>query len=689
MRKCFILAVLLLMLQLAACGITETQQHIVPDEPEPTPEPVLVYMAERKGIDSGLSVLEPVCASEDGFYLRSVEKSGEEIPEAVVREAKRKNREPYNDGRYDILTPKLWLLDEDGELTQLDAYTLPESAENTEGWRSWSCVPGFEAMREGKDDTLLSLEYNVISGNSAPPRRADMVIGKNYLEYHVLWILRTLSQTGEELESISLEGGREEALAALEKAAASPSETAAVSEVPFSWEKIGIDPQDVCSDIVKTAAGDYRFIIGRDGAEAVVTVKAALKEADKTALVLMTDNPSELLQDAVSAFNAGRDDVYITVAELDAAAEGLSADLFYLPLQTCLEMGRKGMLADLYPFLDADTELSRENYFANILASLEVNGALYSTCSGVSFRTVIGASSLVGDTAGWTYDELRDCWGSLGIGSDAFDAFTTCEDVMEACLAVDLGSFIDFDTGSCTFESDRFEKLLWFSGNFPREIDFDSHSRSDADSTDLRIRRGKQMLMEKQVYNFRDAVYCGYEYPERISFIGYPTLSGTGNAMSVSTLDTGMNFSMSASAELQEEAWAFLRTFFTEEFQEEIRFFPVNTAVFNRKMNEAMAVDYVLDAKGNITRDKAGEPVIRSIDTMYLSNYAQVSIFPLTENKAAKVVDLVSSTTKLVLDNADIVEVVMNSIRGYYTGSLSLTEAASAAQHAVTEYISY
>ena len=192
--------------------------------------------------------------------------------------------------------------------------------------------------------------------------------------------------------------------------------------------------------------------------------------------------------------------------------------------------------------------------------------------------------------------------------------------------------------------------------------------------------------MEKLVCNFDDAVYCGYEFPESITFIGYPSLFGTGNRMAVSTLEQGMNLSLSASSELKEKAWAFLRRFFTEEYQEHFRFFPAHKAVFNRKLSEAMVTDYVLDAKGNITRDKAGEPVIRSIDTVYLSNYAQVNIYPLTEEKAAKLVDLVSSTTRLDLDNADICEIVKNSVRGYYTGSLSLSEAAAAAQAAVTEY---
>ena len=88
-----ILLVLCLTAQLTGCGMFEPRKTAEP-EPEPSPEPIPVYTAESTEIGGGLSALLPVCAAEEGFYCRSVEKIGEEIPDAVVREAKKKNREP-------------------------------------------------------------------------------------------------------------------------------------------------------------------------------------------------------------------------------------------------------------------------------------------------------------------------------------------------------------------------------------------------------------------------------------------------------------------------------------------------------------------------------------------------------------------------------------------------------------------
>ena len=91
MRKYPLLLVLLalcLLAQLTGCGIPEPQPTAEP-EPDPSPEPVTVYTADRMKLESGLSALLPLCVADGGFYCLSVEKTGEAIPDTVIREAKK------------------------------------------------------------------------------------------------------------------------------------------------------------------------------------------------------------------------------------------------------------------------------------------------------------------------------------------------------------------------------------------------------------------------------------------------------------------------------------------------------------------------------------------------------------------------------------------------------------------------
>ena len=691
-RLTLILFTLLLLAILAGCSV-QRREALPTQEPEVPPEPSYAYTAEFTDADVGLLALTPRCAGNGGFYCTASEKTGEAIPENVVREAKRKNREPYNDGRYDTYSTKLYFLSYDGTLTPLKSYAPPAAEANTGSWKSWSCVPEFAAAGTDKNGRLITLEYNAISGNSVPARKADVVPGKNYLEYHLVWYLRTLSGSGSVLSTVKIseESGKDPRALWEKRVAGKGIQTVDARSVPFSWAELGVSREQVISEIV--ADGDtFRFLARRG--EQLQAVCVSLQElpageAGKTHLTLAADELTIALRSAVDAFNAADPSACIDLALTDDVAAGLVPDLWYFGADACEAYAAAGLLADLYPWLDEDGELTRENFFANILAALEQDGKLYSTCAGVSFRTVVGASSVVGDKAGWDYSAFISAWGAFGRGTDAFDIYTTSEDVLTKCLTMELNRFVDWQSHTCNFNCEDFTHLLGFAGNFPRSFDYNGHYWQDWDNSDLRIRRGSQMLLEKTVSNFDDAIHCGYEFGEDVTYIGYPTPSGAGNLMTVSTLDRGMNLSMSSACKDPDAAWRFLRRFFTEEYQEEYCYFPVNINVFNRALNDAMAFEYIYDKDGKISHDpKTGKALIISIDMLYLSDFSPVYLYPLTESKAEKLVDLMTSACLLERDNRDVCRLVAESAAPYFAGEINAYEAADAAQKAVSAYLS-
>ena len=525
---------------LTGCGasVSEVQPEA---EPEPTPEPVYAYTADFSEVGNGLSSLVPLCAVKGGFYCCSYEKTGEEIPEALIREAKWRNVEVVNDGRYDICSFRLYFLSDDGSSELLKEFTPLAPEENADGWKSWSCISGIDALSPDKDGNLVTLEYNTFSGNSVPANRAEVVPGKNYLEYHTVWYIRTLDTQGKELKSerIGENAKKAESRFRVLTRRGNLQEQLKVEETPFSFEELGIDRSQVLSPVKKDEYGKFRFVTGEGKAESLVTVSLEEVKQERTQILVAGLEESEPLKNAVSDFNASQEDVSVTIISPDDERVA-NADIFCLPSAQISAMGREGKLADLYPYLDADPKLDREDFFASALQGMELDGALISTGAGMSFETVIGASSLVGEKAGWTYDDFTAAWSALGLGTDAFDVYTTCEDVLDACLALDLDTFIDRKTASCDFTGENFRKLLYFTGNFRRDFDYDGHGWSEADHSDLRIRREKQMLLEKNLTCFRDVLACGCEFPEEITFIGYPTLGQAGSRMILSTFEPGL-----------------------------------------------------------------------------------------------------------------------------------------------------
>ena len=673
---------------LTGCGasVSEVQPEA---EPEPTPEPVYAYTADFSEVGNGLSSLVPLCAVKGGFYCCSYEKTGEEIPEALIREAKWRNVEVVNDGRYDICSFRLYFLSDDGSSELLKEFTPLALEENADGWKSWSCISGIDALSPDKDGNLVTLEYNTFSGNSVPANRAEVVPGKNYLEYHTVWYIRTLDTQGKELKSerIGENAKKAESRFRVLTRRGNLQEQLKVEETPFSFEELGIDRSQVLSPVKKDEYGKFRFVTGEGKAESLVTVSLEEVKQERTQILVAGLEESEPLKNAVSDFNASQEDVSVTIISPDDERVA-NADIFCLPSAQISAMGREGKLADLYPYLDADPKLDREDFFASALQGMELDGALISTGAGMSFETVIGASSLVGEKAGWTYDDFTAAWSALGLGTDAFDVYTTCEDVLDACLALDLDTFIDRKTASCDFTGENFRKLLYFTGNFRRDFDYDGHGWSEADHSDLRIRREKQMLLEKNLTCFRDVLACGCEFPEEITFIGYPTLGQAGSRMILSTFEPGLNLAMSALSEKKDDAWRFLRTFFTEDYQESYWYFPTNIHVFNRELEKAMETEEILDGNGKPVYDReTGDPAIRSVGTMYLSNFVQVDLYPLTESEAGKLVDLITESSKTGDPDEEICSIVKENVKCYYNGEASLEEAAARAQQAVSEYL--
>ena len=74
------------------------------------------------------------------------------------------------------------------------------------------------------------------------------------------------------------------------------------------------------------------------------------------------------------------------------------------------------------------------------------------------------------------------------------------------------------------------------------------------------------MLVRTSAYSIDDIFYNNYtaSLGGKITYIGYPTNSGTGNMVSLD----GSGYAMSAKSQYKDAIWQFLRQFFTKEYNE-------------------------------------------------------------------------------------------------------------------------
>ena len=125
-----------------------------------------------------------------------------------------------------------------------------------------------------------------------------------------------------------------------------------------------------------------------------------------------------------------------------------------------------------------------------------MDGKLYAAVASFGISTLEGASSVVGDTPGWTYDDYYAALATMPEGCEGLDFGVTQDNILSVCMAIDLENYVDWSTGKCNFDSDDFKALLEFSKQFASEDELADYETSEEDSAQARIAQGRIFLQE-------------------------------------------------------------------------------------------------------------------------------------------------------------------------------------------------
>ena len=346
------------------------------------------------------------------------------------------------------------------------------------------------------------------------------------------------------------------------------------------------------------------------------------------------------------------------------------------------QLAAKGLLEDLYPYMDADGQLRREDFFPNVISAMELDGKLYAACAGFAVETAIGASSVVGDTPGWTYDDYYAALATMPEGCEGFDLGIDRDTMLEVSLALDLTDYVDWSAGTCSFDNEDFVKVLDFCKQFPDASYYENYEYNAEDNPDIRVAEGRQMLCVVG-FSSTDFFYKDYDkvFGGQATCIGFPTNRGVGN-----TLAMLESYAMSSSCGNKEAAWQFLRGFLTEEYQLEGYYLPTNQKAFEKQLAKAMEVEYEQDANGNYRLDENGEriPVSRGSVSDGTGVY---EVYATTPRQAQMLRDVIASATKMMDYDTSIINIVKEEAAAYFAGQKSAQEVCKLIQSKVNIYI--
>lgn len=110
----------------------------------------------------------------------------------------------------------------------------------------------------------------------------------------------------------------------------------------------------------------------------------------------------------------------------------------------------KGLLEDLWPFIESDPSLGREGVMERVLQAAGIGGKLYRVFSRFAIETAAGAPAVVGDKMGWTLEELRAALAKLPAGCGVLGAGETAGSLFESMFAGCLDRFVDWEAGTAS-----------------------------------------------------------------------------------------------------------------------------------------------------------------------------------------------------------------------------------------------
>ena len=156
--------------------------------------------------------------------------------------------------------------------------------------------------------------------------------------------------------------------------------------------------------------------------------------------------------------------------------------------------------------------------------------------------------------------------------------------------------------------------------------------------------------------------------------IGFPSSNEDGSVISAD-----MQFALSSKSSNKEGAWAFLRTFLTDEYQEEnVRYgFPISIKRLNELAAEAMEKPYYMDENGNK----------EEYDSTYYINGQEIIIPPMTKEETDAFMEQLYSFTQVYKQDDTLLNIITEESAPYFAGQKSAKDVASIIQSRVQLYV--
>lgn len=233
------------------------------------------------------------------------------------------------------------------------------------------------------------------------------------------------------------------------------------------------------------------------------------------------------------------------------------------------QFARRGLLEDLYPYIDNDPELSREDFIPGVMSAMEIDGGLYELVPSFSLVTSFASSRALGDGAPPSYSDLNFMAANSEHFDSVFDKYRGRMWLLGNILDASGSKLVDWTKGECYFDSDYFRSLLETMRAIPEEGE-EMPSSTLYESVSM----STGLLYYVIANDLWMASTAPLAYGEEYCFPGLPELG--------SAIYPNCCYGISAYSQNKEQCWQFLRQFLTKEYGSRFYLSPRKDALAQR-----------------------------------------------------------------------------------------------------------
>ncbi len=330
-------------------------------------------------------------------------------------------------------------------------------------------------------------------------------------------------------------------------------------------------------------------------------------------------------------------------------ASGNAPDMLNLQYLDIYNLVDKGVIDDLRPYFDRDTEIDIQDYVESVVEACTIDGVLVSVPLEYVIYSYFGKADMVGESAGWTIDDVAECLNN-NPGS-VFSAWTR-EFMLARILQYSIDTFIDSDSGTCDFTTKTFDELLDIIEPLPSEANYSP------------IEEKTSLINNISLYNFEVIQEYYAQYGDDIIIKGYITADGRA-CHNLSVTDA---YSIVSTSGCKDGAWEFIKFCLIND-NSSIGWFPSNKQRLQEMIDEELA--------------HAGE---EKRSTFYTEQGA-VNYHYATQEEIDTVMDLIENVELSESANSEIISIIEEEMESYFAGGKSKDATVAVIQDRVQLYL--